>query len=200
MNRTACACVQTRCCPIASRRYDLAAAARRSLVWAGGAGLDSRVPWRVSAMLRRVPLAACISLAAAMTVVAYAPVVAQSQSQSGTRVDGRPRVATAPPQAAVNETSRTEAMAPAESAPSETAPSEAAPSETMAPVPPETPPETPSATPPGTRAEPPAQTTSPAPAETVVEVDPVVAQVRQRLATAKIGDATSAERAALKAF
>lgn len=146
-------------------------------------------------MLRRVPLAACISLAATMTVVAYEPVAAQSQP--GTRVDGPSRVATAPPQADINGASRTEAMAPAETAPSDTVPSE-----TMAPVPPETP----SVTPPVIPGEPPAQTTSPAPAETatpaprVVEVDPLVAQVRQQLAIAKIGDATSAERAALKAF
>jgi L,D-transpeptidase YcbB len=137
-------------------------------------------------MLRRVPLAACISLAAAMTVVAFEPVAAQSQSE--TRVDQRSRVATAPPQADVTEPSRTEAMAPAETAPSET----------MAPVPSETPAESP--------AQPPAQTTSPAPAETatpapaIVEVDPMVAQVRQQLASARIGDATAAERAALKAF
>jgi L,D-transpeptidase YcbB len=138
-------------------------------------------------MLRRMPLAACISLAAAIIVVAYEPAAAQSQTGPG--AEGA-RVAATPPSATEaareSEASRTEAMAPADTAPSET----------MAPVPAETPADKP--------AEPPTQTTSPAPAETaappIVEVDPLVAQVRQQLATARIVDATSAERAALKAF
>jgi len=142
-----------------------------------------------------MPLAACISLAAALTVAAYAP--AAAQSQSGTGADERSRIATAPPEAAVTETSRSEAVAPAETAPPET----------MAPVPSEQPaanPAEPSAPP--AQSATPAPTETPAPAETaapvprIVEVDPVVAQVRQQLATARIGDATAAERAALKAF
>ncbi len=139
-------------------------------------------------MFIRTPLAACISFAAAMTVVASEPVGAQTAS--GNRGEARSRVATAPPPASVSERAsqagRSEAMVPGETAPSET----------MAPVPGDPPA--------GNRAEPPAETTSPAPAETaaprIVEVDPLVAQVRQRLATAKLGDSTAAERAALKAF
>jgi murein L,D-transpeptidase YcbB/YkuD len=76
-------------------------------------------------------------------------------------------------------------------------PAEPAPSETMAPVPAEKPAD-------GPLAEPPGQTTAPAAAETaaprIAELDPLVAEVRQRLATAKLGDSTAAERAALKAF
>jgi L,D-transpeptidase YcbB len=150
-------------------------------------------------MFRRMPLAACISLAAAMTVVAYASAGAQSQlpSQPGKRSDERPRVATAPPSAAP-EASRTEVMAP----------SEPAPSETLAPVPSETPAEQPAEAPAPAAAQPPAQipaqTTAPAPAESaaprIAEVDPLIAEVRQRLASGKLGDSTAAERVAVKAF
>jgi L,D-transpeptidase YcbB len=143
-------------------------------------------------MLRRMPLAACISLAAAITVVASGPTGAQSQS--GTRDDARPRLATAPPPANAPERrpdpARTEPVAPAEPAPSET----------MAPVPDEKP----AGTSAQKAAPAPAQTTAPAAAETspppIAEIDPLMAQVRLQLATAKLGDNTAAERAALKAF
>jgi L,D-transpeptidase YcbB len=135
-------------------------------------------------MLRKMPLAACIGLAAAMTVVASEP--AGAQSQSGTRGDARPRTATAPPPANAPgrgpEAPRTEGIAPAEPVPPET----------MAPVPAERPA--------GTSA----QRTAPAPAETsappIAEIDPLLAEVRLQLATAKSGDSTAAERAALKTF
>jgi L,D-transpeptidase YcbB len=128
-------------------------------------------------MLIRMPLAACISFAAAMTVAAPEPVGAQTASAD--RGKARLRVATAPSPAPVSERA-----------------SEAAPSETMAPVP---------ADPPaGAVRAAPTEAPSTAPAETaaprIVEVDPLVAQVRQRLATARLGDSTAAERAALKAF
>src|SRR5262245_16012147 len=153
--------------------------------------LDSHVPWRVLPMLKRLPpLAACISLAAAMTVVAYEPVAAQSQS--GKRIHPGWRDATAPtlepaPERAP-EAPRSEAMVPAETAPSET----------MAPAPSEKPSEPPAQTTAPANAPAPAETAAPAPP--IVEVDPLVAQVRQQLGIAKIGDATAAERAALKAF
>ncbi len=160
-------------------------------------------------MLRRMPLAACIGFAAALTVVASEPVVAQSAPGNG--AEGPSRVATAPPPGSMSEraseTGRTEAIVP---------PAEGAPSETMAPVPADRPADTPSESPAGgpaetavpapadTPAAAPAETAVPAPAETavpqVVENDPLVAQVRQRLATAKLGDSTAGERAAVKAF
>src|SRR5262245_46572062 len=131
--------------------------------------LDSRVPWRMLPMLIRMPLAACISFAAAMTVAAPEPVGAQTASAD--RGKARLRVATAPSPAPVSERA-----------------SEAAPSETMAPVP---------ADPPaGAVRAAPTEAPSTAPAETaaprIVEVDPLVAQVRQRLATARLGDSTAA--------
>jgi murein L,D-transpeptidase YcbB/YkuD len=140
-------------------------------------------------MLSKKPLAACVSLAAALTVVASASAVAQSLPSH--RVDPRTQLATAPdpatvapapagaqaPSGALDPVPASEEMAPvpAEAAPATTP---AAPAETATPAPPDTPP----------------------PAAQVAEVDPIVAEVRQQLKASKLREATVAERAALAAF
>jgi L,D-transpeptidase YcbB len=122
-------------------------------------------------MLRKFSLAACTCVAAALTAVVSGPAAAQS-------VDARQRLATVP------QTS-----------------TEPAPVETMAPVPPER-----AAPVPADKAAPaPAESPAPAaaemaPAAPVVEVDPLVVQVRQVLGKFRFTDSTPAERAALTAF
>ena len=123
-------------------------------------------------MLRKFSLAACTCVAAALTAVGSAPAAAQS-------VDARPRVATAPQNSAEPAPAETMAPVPAERA----AP---APADNAAPAPAETPA--------------PAAPEAMAPAAPVVEIDPLVAQVRQALGKFRFIDSTPAERAALTAF
>ncbi len=123
-------------------------------------------------MLRKFSLAACTCVAAALTAVVSGPAAAQS-------VDARPRVATAPQTSAESTPVETMAPVPAERA----AP---APADNAAPAPAETPA--------------PAATDAMAPAAPVVEIDPLVAQVRQVLGKFKFADSTPAERTALTAF
>jgi murein L,D-transpeptidase YcbB/YkuD len=146
-------------------------------------------------MLSKTPLAACISFAAALTVVASASATAQSVPAGS--IDPHTRLATAPePTATPPAATGTQAPVPAlDPVPSEElapAPSDAA-SEAKAAEPP------PAATPAETAAPAPAEAPAPAAAQ-VAEVDPIVTQVRQQLKTSKLRDSTAAERAALVAF
>jgi murein L,D-transpeptidase YcbB/YkuD len=170
-------------------------------------------------MLKKLLLAACVSIAAALAVVASGP--AGAQSVTGDRSEGQPRIATAPqPTPADAAPSAPAAEEPLDPVPSESTAPEQEPessqasgvSETTAPGASETsgtkasepagstaPAATETAAP--APAAGPAPATAPAPAAQVAEVDPIVAQVREQLAAAKqLRDATTAERTALVAF
>jgi murein L,D-transpeptidase YcbB/YkuD len=141
-------------------------------------------------------LAACVSVAAALTVVASGSAGAQSTSPSGNAEQTGPRVAATPHPdatgASTPEPSTVEALDPVPSetmAPESTEAGETKPSEAPEPTAPAA--ETPASAP----------AAAPAPATRVAELDPIVSQVRQQLAAVKhLPDATAAERAALAAF
>jgi murein L,D-transpeptidase YcbB/YkuD len=140
-----------------------------------------------------MPLVACASFAAALTVVASGPVGAQSMP--GKSGDAGSRIATAPQPTTV---------VPAASEAATVRPLDPVPSETLAPVPAEAP-ETKMPAAQETPAAAPVETTAPVPTETpaaarIAEIDPVVAQVREQLAKSKLRDSTAAERTALTAF
>jgi L,D-transpeptidase YcbB len=123
-------------------------------------------------MLRVPSLAACISLAAVLTVSGAVPASAQSVSGGESQL---PRVATAP---------NVQEKEPRAEAKPDPAPSAAQPEPTP-----------PAAEPPPT---PPAAEAAPTPP--VVELDPLVAQVRQLLGAAKFSGVAPADRAAAVAF
>src|SRR5262245_33497308 len=151
-------------------------------------------------MPNRMPLAACVSFAAAMSFFVSGPLSAQSQSQSQPGRDAGARLATAPqPTKAASPTSGAapvEALDPVPDAeslapvPSDGKAAEA--SGAAAPAPSEN-------TPPGATATP-APAAAPIPPAQMAEIDPLVTQVRQQLATSKLPDSTAAERAAMVAF
>jgi murein L,D-transpeptidase YcbB/YkuD len=146
-------------------------------------------------------LAACVSLAVALTVVASGSAGAQSASPSGNAEQTGARVAATPHPdatgASASEPSTVEALDPV---PSEaTAPESTEASEPKASEPKAS--EAPEPTAPAVETLAPAPAAPPAPATQVAELDPIVAQVRQQLAASKqLPDATAAERAALAAF
>ncbi len=133
-------------------------------------------------MFRASSLVTCVSLAAILTVIGVAPAPAQTASGSQSRL---PRVATAPN---VGQPPPSEAKPAPTPPPAEAKPAPTPPAAELAPLPP--------------AAE---SATSPPPAETaatppVVELDPLVAQVRQLLGAAKLRGVVQADRAAVVAF
>jgi murein L,D-transpeptidase YcbB/YkuD len=140
-------------------------------------------------MFRASSLVTCVSLAATLTVLGAAPALAQTAPAGNERV----RVATAPnvPQPPA-EAKPAPPRPPAEYTPPP-------PPEEMAPPPP---PADKSVTTPPTTGE---SATTPPPPETatappVVELDPLVAQVRQALGSVKLRGVAQADRAAVVAF
>jgi murein L,D-transpeptidase YcbB/YkuD len=141
-------------------------------------------------MFKASSLVACASLAATLAILGAAPVPAQTAPGGDTRL---PRVATAP----------NIAQPPP---PAETKPAPLPPPAEVAPPPPAeaAPPAQPEAAQPPLPAREESATTPPAPdaaiAPPVVEIDPLLAQVREVLASKKLRGVVQADRAAAVAF
>jgi murein L,D-transpeptidase YcbB/YkuD len=126
-------------------------------------------------MRRILSLAACVSIAATLAVVGASPAPAQTVADTETKA--APPPATAPQAPAASQTPAG-SQAPAEVAPAEATPAEATPTDTAQPA-----------------------EAQPAPAPAVVEIDPLLAEIRQQLATLKAGRGiVAADRAGAVAF